>query len=157
MLTCQELRIFLDAEAVSHQAAFGALCYLDRSLRAIMTPKSMSLLCRTCLASDDDDELSTPGLFSLDEPLSSAAKCAHGHSLDPREEQVFSGISRDFEEFTCPSHTSTSILGGTMVIKCQDTPMTVKARIARFEDFNDIAKKLSDNNQVENIIVYPHS
>ena len=65
-----------------------------------------------------------------------------------KKEQLIAGISRNFEEILCPKNTATVLLGGTVIITCKDNPLKVKARICRFEEFDQISKKLSDEGHV---------
>jgi hypothetical protein len=58
-------------------------------------------------------------------------------------EQLRAGISRDFQSIMCPPHSTTSLLDGTVLITCKDNGVQLKARIARFEDFNQIAQQLT--------------
>ena len=65
-----------------------------------------------------------------------------------KKEQLIAEISRNFEETLCPKNTATVLLGGTVVITCNDNPVKVKARICQFEEFNKISQKLSNEGHV---------
>ena len=64
------------------------------------------------------------------------------------KEQFIARISRNFEETLCLKNTTTALLGGTVIITCKGNPVKVKARICRFEEFNKISQKLSDEGHV---------
>ena len=90
----------------------------------------------------------SPGTFSFQEPLYHKQTCKHGHRLHPQDEQFFSGILANYQEFDCPSNATTFILGGAMRIICNNEPMKVRARISRFEDFEKIADQLTKEGKV---------
>ena len=90
----------------------------------------------------------SPGTFSLEEPLNHKQTCKHGHRLQPHDEQFFSGIIKDYQEYECLSNATTVILGGAMRITCKKTRMKVKARISTFKDFEIITEKLKEKRKV---------
>ena len=54
----------------------------------------------------------------------------------------------DFELFTCPPHSTTSLLDGTMNVTCGQNGVSLKARIALFKDFDAISEVLMDQGEV---------
>ena len=64
------------------------------------------------------------------------------------QKQEKSGISRSFEQYVCGPNKTTSLLGGNLEIECQHLPVTVEARLCRFEDFDKVCKTVEDNNEV---------
>ena len=91
-----------------------------------------------------------PGTFSLLEPLYNKQTCEYGHNLKPQDEQFFSGINKDSQEFACSPNATTVILGGAMRITCKDRPMKVEARVCRFENFVKVSEKLREKEKVKN-------
>ena len=63
-------------------------------------------------------------------------------------EQAKTGISRRFEEFVCKANTTTNILGGNLQITSKRFPVTVKARMCLFEDFETVSETIARDNEV---------
>ena len=63
-------------------------------------------------------------------------------------EQAKTGISRSFEEFVCKANTTTNILGGNLQITSKRFPVTVKARMCLFEDFEGVSETIARDNEV---------
>ena len=56
---------------------------------------------------------------------------------------------KKFELFTIPPMSSCSILGGALHISCFEEGMTVQARLCTAEDFDQVAKELSQKKGVK--------
>ena len=140
----QSVEVFLQVEPSSHNNTLHVFSIVEKCLTKILQPKATNLMCRKCHTSDPQ----VNGFFSLMGPLSSKSVCTNGHLISPEEEQMFSGISRDYESFTCPPNAETSILGGAMLINCADTGLNVKARLIPFETFDVVAKNLAKDDEV---------
>ena len=65
-----------------------------------------------------------------------------------KNEQLAANIDRDFSITFCRSHTSTSILQGTVIVTCKDNGVQLKARLAWFEDFHQISQEFTDQEVV---------
>ena len=88
---------------------------------------------------------SHPGTFSLEQPLRQEAECFRGHKPSLEEEQLLSTTSRDFQIYECLPHSVTSILGKNLLIRCKDIGVTVKARVAHFERFDEIKNTMAES------------
>ena len=61
----------------------------------------------------------------------------------------------DFEFFTCPPHTTTRMLGGTMKVTCGENGVYLQARIALSNDFDAISQSLMDHKEVS-LLFFSH-
>ena len=64
------------------------------------------------------------------------------------QEQAKAGISRIFKEFVCKENETTNILGGNLQITTKRFPVTVKARMCLFEDFEGVSKAIARRKEV---------
>ena len=88
------------------------------------------------------------GTFNLGHPLDSSMHCDHGHKIPPLDEQFFSGIGKSYRRYDCPPNQTTVILNGAMKITCEDIGFSVNARIARFDDFEEITNEMNSESMV---------
>ena len=143
-----QVRVDVQSERpASHTATTDALQIINRCLQEIGEATPSSLLCKRCLDECEEPNQGQSGTFDLARPLRRGAKCSKGHKIKPWEVQMLSPISRDFELFQCPPNTQKPILRDSLVITCKDKGVTVKARVANFEDFDKITNDIAVDNK----------
>ena len=150
ILSFSQIQFFL--EGASHAVLFQALVNLDLAVRQALEPEKCLLLCRTCLQTGG--EVDKAGTFDLKRPLDSHLLCQHGHRLPPLDEQFFSGICKSYKRFHCAPNTTTDILNGAMKITCGDVGFAVDARLAKFQEFEEITNEMSSDSMVSQSILY---
>ena len=123
----------MQSQTLDHASTYQAICFLDQAIRKVKVPERTSLVCQECLKSPKINLKDNQGYFDLQKLLKPGSTCGFGHQLDEVQEQMFSGVSRDFEEYDCNPHAETSILGDTMRIGCSYEGVRVRARVAPFE------------------------
>ena len=148
-LSFSQIQFFM--EGASHAVLFQALANLDLAVRQALEPEKCLLLCRTCLQTGG--EVDEVGTFDLKHPLDSHLLCQHGHRLPPLDEQFFSGISKSYKRFHCAPNTTTDILNGAMKITCGDVGFAVDARLAKFQEFEEITNEMSSDSMVSQSIL----
>ena len=141
-IVLQKVQIFLQSQTPDHFSTYQAMCFLDHTIRRVQVPESTLLLCQECLRNTESHLKDKVGFFDLQKRLQSGTDCGLGHRLDDIQEQMFSGISRDFTEFECFPQEETSILGDNLRIQCSSEGVWVKARMAPFELFNEAIQEL---------------
>ena len=98
-------------------------------------------------------EVDEAGTFDLKHPLDSHLLCQHGHRLPPLDEQFFSGICKSYKRFHCAPNTTTDILNGAMKITCGEVGFAVDARLAKFQEFEEITNEMSSDSMVSQCIL----
>jgi len=138
----QELQVFTQSKPHSHEVTYRALMVIEKELRKVKEPESLSVICRKCVMRSYETQGTTWETFSLKEPLQNERTCSNGHKLSNEDNQFFSGILRDFQVFDCPRNTSTPILDGAIIITCKNNPVKVQARMCLFEEFDAVCEKV---------------
>ena len=149
ILSFLQIQFFL--EGASHAVLFQALVILDLAVRKTLEPEKCLLLCRTCLQTGGEGD--EAGTFDLKHPLDSHLLCQHGHRLPPLDEQFFSGICKSYKRFHCAPNTTTDILNGAMKITCGEVGFAVDARVAKFQEFEEITNEMSSDSMVSQRIL----
>ena len=110
------------------------------------TDLETSFFCNECLRTLEMKK--TVGSFQLIRHYPSNVNCKYGHALSPEDEQFFSNIDTNFSVFHCPSDQEVTVLDGALRVMCKNNPVSFKARICPFKNFNSIVSKLEANHMV---------
>ena len=114
----------------------------------IKTGVEKNLVCRECLSLILEEKENKIGTFKLMKNIRYNTVCSRGHAIHPSDEQFFSGILKQYQVFHCSAEEEISFLNNAIKIRCEKTPLTVKARICPFEQWEKIISKLEKSGLV---------
>ena len=103
-------------------------------------------LCQACIS--EAKQTKEIGTFKLIRHFPVQKICFLGHFLSEEDENFFSNIDTNYKFYTCQPYQTIVVLDGALKVECQSYPISFKARICPFGNFNSVVNIMEANNLV---------